>query len=401
MTTSASTADAPAAPDAGGFHHIPALDGVRGCAILLVLVDHLFWSNNHTGSGLFDFLVRLRGAGFMGVNLFFALSGFLITGILLDTVGTPGFFRNFYSRRALRIFPLYYLSLAALLLLTKPLHFVWNGWQYFFLTYTENLRVWHPTDFNLGSFNINHFWSLQVEEQFYFVWPFLVFRLRRPATLVRCALTGCVLVLIVRIVLLTLRSHPAFSNPYLVYSPTFSCVDNILYGCALRALLHTRRREQALRLAPRVFAACAVLIALIFLHDGGLDPLHKSLSASLGMTVLGIGSAALVAMAIRPASRMQKLLANPTLRFFGRYSYGLYVFHYSITGFTSAPLRAFFNAHHTGKALSVLLTALVIGALSVLAALASFHLVEVHFLRLKRFFSYNRAARRTTGHVAT
>ena len=85
--------------------HILALDGIRGLAILLVLYHHLFWSNPNSGNPFFDFLNAIRASAFIGVNLFFALSGFLITGILLDTVTSPNFFKNFYARRMLRIFP--------------------------------------------------------------------------------------------------------------------------------------------------------------------------------------------------------------------------------------------------------------------------------------------------------
>src|ERR1700755_727763 len=88
--------------------HIPALDGIRGLAILAVLYCHLFWSNpDPAGSVLVHFLARSREAGWIGVDLFFVLSGFLITGILYDTLSARHFFRNFYARRLLRIFPLY------------------------------------------------------------------------------------------------------------------------------------------------------------------------------------------------------------------------------------------------------------------------------------------------------
>jgi peptidoglycan/LPS O-acetylase OafA/YrhL len=291
----------------GGFAHIPALDGIRGAAILLVLVYHLLWSNPVTGSPILDFLQQIRGATYCGVNLFFALSGFLITGILLDTLDAPRYFQTFYARRSLRIFPLYFGSLLALLLLTRPLHFAWSGWQYFYLTYTANLALWRTQiPLQLGFFNISHFWSLQVEEQFYLLWPFVVYRVRQPSSLARLSLAGCALILGVRIILVAMRSHPGFGYAYLPYAPTFAC-------------------------------------------------------------------------------------AGPLLRFFGRYSYGLYVFHYSIEGAVSHPLRRLLAEHLHSKALAVLADGLVVGALSVLAALLSYHLFEIQFLRLKRFFAYTRA----------
>lgn len=377
----------------GGFVHIPALDGVRGLAILLVLVDHLFTGNNRTGSPIFDLLMQVRSSTYWGVNLFFALSGFLITGILIKTLNVPHYFKIFYSRRALRIFPLYYGFLFAILLFTKPLHIEWHGWQYYYLTYTANLALWRTdVPLVLHYFNINHFWSLQVEEQFYFIWPLVVYRVRRPEILVRIALIACALIFCIRVVLVAMKANPHFSYIYLPYSPTFSCADNILFGCCLSALMLTERREAVYRWAPRVFAVMAALILVMFLVNHGLDwigpdhPLSR-IVPTLGFSFMGIGSTALIAMVLRPG-RTKSFFQSGFLRFFGRYSYGIYVFHYSITGFLQIPLRSFFTTHFHSKALSVVLQAGVAGAVSVLAALLSYHLFEKHFLRLKRYFAY-------------
>jgi peptidoglycan/LPS O-acetylase OafA/YrhL len=383
----------------GGFTHIPALDGIRGLAILLVLVDHLFWGNNRTGSALFDLLMEVRGSTYCGVNLFFALSGFLITGILIRTLNVPHYFKTFYSRRALRIFPLYYGFLLALLLLTRPLHLEWSGWQYYYLTYTSNLALWRVhVPLVLPHFNINHFWSLQVEEQFYLIWPLVVYRVREPKRLVRLSLVACGVIFCIRVFLVAMEKNPHFSYVYLPYSPTFSCADNILYGCCLSALMLTSRRETVLRLAPRVFAVLATLLLVAFFVNHGLDwqagpehPLHLIIP-TVGFSLLGIGSAALIAMVLRPGLA-RSFFQNGILRFFGRYSYGIYVFHYSITGVLQEPLRSFFNAHFHSKALSVLLQAGIAGGASVLAALVSYHLYEKHFLHLKRYFSYSQTNR--------
>ena len=375
----------------GGFAHLPALDGIRGLAILLVLYCHLFWSNPHSGFRLFDFFNEIRASSYIGVNLFFVLSGFLITGILLDTLHVPHFFKTFYARRTLRIFPLYYGSLLFLLLLTGPLHFTWSGWQYYYLTYTANLAaLWHNRPLILGHFNINHFWSLQVEEQFYLLWPFIVFRLKRPKTIVRISLLTCLAVLILRIGLVALPSH--FANIYLPYSPTFSCADNLLYGCALCAVLRTSARQRVLQLAPRVFAVgVAILFIAAVLHHG-LTWQDNFFVPTFGFSVVAITAAALVAMVLRPASMTQRIFENSTLRFFGKYSYGLYVFHYSLLGLLSSPIRHFVDAHLRFKALGVIAAACVVLAASILLALLSYHFYEAPFLKLKRYFSYNREA---------
>ncbi len=374
----------------GGYKHLPALDGIRGTAIILVLTAHLLASNPNTGSRIIDFINGIRGFAWVGVNLFFALSGFLITGILRDTLHTAHFFKTFYARRTLRIFPLYYGTLLLLLILTRPLQMQWNGWQYYLLTYTSNLALWRTQPLITPHININHFWSLQVEEQFYLIWPFIVYRVRNIPTLVRASLYTCGIVLLIRIVLVSLRPH--LSNPYLPYSPTFSCMDNLLFGCCLALLVRTPWRQRVLDKAPVVFAICPSIIAVSGIINRSLDWTTTRFLPTFGFTIIGIGCAACIAMALRPDSRTQKLFTNRVLRFFGIYSYGLYVFHYSLDVFLTIPIRSFIFQHSHSKLLSVLVAAAIVLALSLLMALLSYHLYEVHFLKLKKYFSYARPA---------
>jgi peptidoglycan/LPS O-acetylase OafA/YrhL len=384
----------------GGFVHIPALDGIRGTAILLVLVVHLFESNNQTGSRLFDVIQRIFASTYIGVNLFFALSGFLITGILLDTLHISHFFKTFYARRSLRIFPLYYGFLLVALCLTHPLHLVWNGWQYFYLTYSANLALWRSdVPLVLGYFNLNHFWSLQVEEQFYLLWPFIIFRIRKLDTLVKVCLYSCGTILTLRIVLVALLLQHFLVNKYLIYFPTFSCADNLLYGCLLCILLRTRWRQTVIRRAPLVLAVSAVLLVLMAMPTSGLlyqfadSPSHVFVP-TLGFSLLPIAASAMIAMALRPGSKTQHLFERPFLRFFGKYSYGLYVLHYPIHLWLQLPLRTFFLARFHSKAISALLEAVIVAVLSVLAAVLSYYLYESQFLKLKRYFSYRSTGQR-------
>ena len=156
--------------------HLPALDGFRGLAILAVMLSH-FLNAGHAVTEE-SWWGRVLLGGFVGVDMFFVLSGFLITGILLDArVTTARGFGVFYARRALRIFPLYYASLALVFLL-RPAGPDSPWWD---RTFASNLgATWKgrwlvsPEGFDLG-----HFWSLAVEEQFYLVWPFLVAALGR------------------------------------------------------------------------------------------------------------------------------------------------------------------------------------------------------------------------------
>ena len=159
----------------GGLKRLPQLDGIRGIAILLVLVH-----NTNPSASLH--IAAISTYGWMGVDLFFALSGFLITGILLDTKQSDGYFRNFYARRCLRIWPLYY-SLLIFMFVIVPharpaeAHAIFERsapwWAYpFFL---QNFLVAIPQQ-AAGALGVT--WSLAIEEQFYLVWPLFVRRLR-------------------------------------------------------------------------------------------------------------------------------------------------------------------------------------------------------------------------------
>jgi peptidoglycan/LPS O-acetylase OafA/YrhL len=161
-------------------NHIPALDGIRGLAILAVLATHAVPRVADVGAGRWWNQVLESGA--FGVDLFFVLSGYLITGILLDTRDKPEYFRNFYARRFLRLFPVYYLYLGLLALALPPFHRMihlhmpeYAGSWWWYLLYLCNLKPGHAAhDPYLG-----HFWSLAVEEQFYLVWPAVVLLFRR------------------------------------------------------------------------------------------------------------------------------------------------------------------------------------------------------------------------------
>jgi peptidoglycan/LPS O-acetylase OafA/YrhL len=381
------------AENPGGFSHLPALDGVRGLAILLVLANHILFWNGGSGLWFLDVLAELRADSWVGVNLFFALSGFLITGILMDTLAIPHFFKTFYVRRALRIFPLYYGVLIVLLVLTRPLHFSWGGWQFFYLTYTANLALWWDKPLILSHFRIGHFWSLQVEEQFYLVWPLVVYSMKKPARLIRFALIACIIVFLVRVAVVVIQvpSTQYISIPNTV---TFCCCDGLLYGCALALLLRTEWRDRVLSWAPLLFVVCVVPVVVERLMHLGVSWVNTTFVPTVGLSLIGIGSAALVAMALRPDSFAQRVFALPVMRFFGRYSYGLYVYHYSVEGFFEAPLYAFLLKHVHVRAISELIASGVILGASVALAMLSYHLYEVHFLKLKKYFSYSGTANR-------
>ncbi len=163
---------------------IPALNGVRGVAILLVIVCHFIaFALPYTPA---RWLRLVASVGGTGVDLFFVLSGFLITRILLASRQRPAFLTTFYARRILRIFPLYYGFLAAIYIAVPLLHLgqpIPFGIQLWAWTYTQNVAMTflpHPAT-DLWQWT-PHLWSLAVEEHFYLVWPLIV-KLTSPARL--------------------------------------------------------------------------------------------------------------------------------------------------------------------------------------------------------------------------
>src|SRR4051812_48705226 len=150
--------------------HLPGLDGLRGIAILMVLALHFLGDATPHGP-VGRLVVKAASYGVLGVDLFFVLSGFLITGLLLDAKSGPHYFRNFYARRTLRIFPLYYLVLTILFIvlprftaLPAPLEDarIHQGWLW---TYTSNFFIAARAEWALTY--VSHFWSLAIEEHFY------------------------------------------------------------------------------------------------------------------------------------------------------------------------------------------------------------------------------------------
>ncbi|MBI5083418.1 MAG: acyltransferase, partial [Acidobacteria bacterium] len=174
---------------------MPPLDGIRGLAILLVLLLHF------RAPDLTHPLKGILGLGWTGVQLFFVLSGFLITGILLDTRSCSNYFSSFWMRRTLRIFPLYFLALSVFLVAAPAVLPVPKealppaADQVYYWTYLNN---WIPMGEEGRLVHVlGHFWSLAVEEQFYLVWPVVVW-LVPPRMLLRGCAVACLLILAAR-----------------------------------------------------------------------------------------------------------------------------------------------------------------------------------------------------------
>src|ERR1700690_217140 len=215
-----------------GFRNVRALDGIRGVAIILVMFHHFEGLIPPCNLGVRCMKLMLS-YGWAGVDLFFALSGFLITGILLDTRHANNYFSAFYARRVLRIFPLYYSVLIAILAVAAVLnprpHSVPlpADQKLYFLYLTNWLVLWKG---RWGPNILGHFWSLAVEEQFYLIWPLGVWLLISPR-LARVAVGASVIALLARI-FWVLHSGPSQA----IVLATVTRMDALLCG-ALGAIL--------------------------------------------------------------------------------------------------------------------------------------------------------------------
>jgi len=324
--------------------HITALDGVRGLAIALVMLRHLSllsWFRTSPSSA--DRVVAdVTGAGWIGVDLFFVLSGFLITGILLKEHDRPApviaKFGKFYWRRVLRIVPLYYTACAFLFFVLPVLPYfraqpeiaalhrseVWY-WTYM-VNVLEVLRGGAATPFNTG-----HFWSLAVEEQFYLVWPFVVLAVSRK-TLLRIVTALLVAGPLVRLACLHFLAPAAGATA--AYTLSISRVDVLGVG-ALVALMYQGDREKwAHARALSGWIGGGALVVFIAIALSGSDGSHGGLMQTVGYSAVAIGMGALIAATLDARGEtpwIAGLFSGPSLRALGKYSYCLYIVHYPLT----------------------------------------------------------------------
>jgi peptidoglycan/LPS O-acetylase OafA/YrhL len=371
-------------PAPRGTPQVPALDGVRGAAILIVMIHNACFILQ-VGNGFALKLVTSIGAtGWVGVQLFFTLSGFLITGILLDARGSEGFFRTFYIRRTLRIFPLYYAFLA-LSFFVIPLFFNLRSWivlartnQWWFWGYASN---WGDP-FGHTIPGLAHFWSLAVEEQFYLLWPALVF-LTAPRKLIRVCGAVIVATPVVRL-LLHLGGVPTLA----LYEFTIARWDALAVGAVIAILMRDDSGRAWLRERSGTIGGTTLLILALFValrHGFHEDDLPVQL---LGQTLVALLAAWLVYVSVDPqssvAESIRKGVSSRWLRFCGRYSYALYVLHFPVHQLAMRYLKPWVNTGGTVERLSRFAgyaTALV--AVSIVGALISWHTLEKPLLDLK------------------
>lgn len=370
--------------DQGGDTRMPALDGLRGLAILAVLYHTFSELEAMTFPG--KEIKLALDLGWIGVQLFFVLSGFLITGILLDSQRTEGYLRNFFARRALRIFPLYYAVLvAAFLILPRlsPAVAVWKS------SYPHELWLWgYLANWVQAGWPVTrpfgHFWSLCVEEQFYLLWPLLLYRMRPARVLQVCALL-LVAAPVIRALMLVRGA-----DPEAIYMITVCRMDALAAGALGAALLRLPGRAQwCVRLWPRAAALSVftLLVGVPFTHVyARLNPVtqifgYSVFALSFGVLVLG------ASLAPKKAGGGWSVLRAPVLGSIGRYSYAMYIFGPILHKTIGPTLLAPVFARTAQEALPALIYCSAMVLLSYGCGWLSYRIYERHFLARKSRFT--------------
>lgn len=330
MSASSGRPDVSGVPDSvGSLVRLPALDGLRALAILLVIPHNadLLPSADEPGGWV---LRHFYALGWMGVQLFFVLSGYLITRILRGSRDTPGYFRTFYLRRALRILPAYYFIVAIGLVLlpaisTMPAEFEASRDSFSVAAVLLFFSNW-AQPLGHGIYGFGHLWSLAVEEQFYLVWPAVICLVNR-APLMRVVGVAVLCFPLLRFAMLQMGA-----SPDMLYQFTLSRMDALLCGAWVALALEDPRASAALRRWCGVVAVAALVAILAILGLAhGLDK-HAVVTQVAGYSVLSLGLAAWMARVVMVSQGgtpglATRILSVRQLGSIGFHSYGMYLVH--------------------------------------------------------------------------
>ena len=390
------------APENRAF--FPAIDGLRTLAFLLVFFTHYLsmpW-------------------GWTGVDVFFVISGFLITGILYDTRNDRHRVRDFYVRRTLRIFPLFYAVLLGIVLLWPfmqwQMNWRWLVWPLYlgnFARFTSHYAQGSPqqlladfqivTPWQVGAkpfrLLLGHFWSLCVEEQFYLIWPWIVFRVRDRRKLIWICAGSLPFCVGLRLILQ--HTAPAWMlDRELLYRLLPFRFDALLLGGLAALLIRGRHANDLIRLARRLLLpALALFFVQVFLipphHLRWFGYVYPEWRLTWGLLEADLLSVLLLLAALQPSGWVYHLFSFRPLRWMGRLTYGAYIFHDIPHLVYNAAGDALLPQYATYVAVSMALV------YTYILAWLSFKLLETPFLNLKQRWSPSSAHSFTTGREQT
>lgn len=372
-------------------NHKPELDGIRGIAILAVMLSHagpLIQRDGITSKVLISVMIP----GWSGVELFFALSGFLITGILLRTKTATNYFTSFYARRVLRIFPIYYLTLSIILFLASH-NAWWNSLipalghtrlSYYF--YLQNWPAFWPHGHELRANVIGHFWSLAVEEQFYLLWPLLVLLLSEDGLL-----WLCIVLLSLELPFRILFFHK-IGGDYGFIHLTMTRMDGLLVGAIGGILTHRLGRIPLRLVYSALWIGGSIIVYIALFHHHELVGTYKYMETA-GFTGFALLSGGLIGLSQYPRPRLLRVLRAKWLTTTGKYSYGIYVFHIPIYAIVERLIQKQVGVSLPLRIEFALPFVAFLMALSFLTAKISYDCFESKILGLKIYFKPRYARR--------
>lgn len=351
---------------------VPELDGIRGLAILLVLIFHYITQEGVKATGAFTVLQRVVAIGWTGVDLFFVLSGFLIGGILMDVRSSDSYFKTFYVRRFFRIVPIYYawvvLYIAAVAIMGDRITRLSNSgvppplgfgvYEYFF--FLQNIKG--QSFAGIAGAWFGHLWSLAVEEQFYLIAPFLV-RFASPKSLTRILVAVIATVPLLRVFLLGVMHVP---TSYV--SVLMPCrADALAMGMLIAVLYRTEKFSQWLREHPSLLSMAFALLAAGVVGLWLFSPQSSTLGMqTIGYTWMSLFYATLLLLAIvHPKGFVASFTRIGWLRKLGVVSYCVYIIHLAVNVVLHAWLL------HSSPRISTPKGAAVTGLASILAYAAA------------------------------
>jgi peptidoglycan/LPS O-acetylase OafA/YrhL len=356
---------------------MPELDGVRGLAVAAVMLYHCFPCSITRG-------------GWMGVDLFFVLSGFLITGILLDTKDNKKYYINFIGRRILRIFPLYYMVLGVILFVIPTFwssiylpHFsYYTKHQSWFWLYTQNWL--YSRDGFPQNHLLVHFWTLGVEEQFYLLWPWAIRYIPRRH-LVKASLILCIVAIVYRLLPLTIIH---LENTYR-YMSTIARMDSLLIGAIIAILIRDNKRL----LEKVTLPLCILSFTVLLLGVISFRSLNFLDLPSI-YTAIDVFCGSLLLLSLSSIRWVKKIVKQPFLIKMGKYSYGLYVYHYIIFIILRYNINEWLNTHFDNFSTRMLFLGTLTVILATGISILSYHYFESSFLKLKNHFKYTKDSRK-------
>ena len=350
------------------FEFYKSIDGLRFFSFFAVLLFHL----NINGFQL----------GWAGVSVFFVISGFLITTILLKTKEREHYFKNFYIRRSLRIFPIYYALIIVFTILYLMRDKVFPSDFMYFMTYTQNV-LWVFTDYqsDLSPF-LAHTWSLAIEEQFYLLWPFIIFSFRN-SNLIKVSL-----ILILGAVLFRVVCSYLERSYYIVLLPYH--MDLLIMGGVLALIKSGLTSRIASFFTKYAFLigliGCVVCIGVLgYINNDTLngyqylDKSHNYIKNPITANIfffIGLVSIGLINLCISQKNAINTFLSNKIFLHLGKISYGLYLYHW--------PIYLIFRKVIHSQFLLLIVCFLVTYIISFI----SYKLFETYFINLKDKYSY-------------